>query len=478
MLKNKALSREELFALIWERPTTEVAHELGISDVALGKLCRQLQVPKPPRGYWARVASGRTPKRPPLPAYRAEIEERLRKQVKSKSQVLLSKLQLKFLNYALEELANSGVNTKVCELAYDGIRSIPPELVAKILIVIQTQYEKWLADREAATSMNGGLSSLSNLVGKLQPHAKEQLLIFRRKTDGRHSSDDSPTISVRATPDFLGCISHLSRLARDNGLTYAVADMSALDHAWSVKQVFSPKKYSRAKTELCVSSHEVWIRADVDDLWSRDCFETVRIPLREVCPIDLMPANDKRLPGMIRRSGIKPYADRLQALHEAKVVYEALVEASHDVDTALPNERLALLDRLWFSRGESGPFMGARQAWRQLEADLEFWEQELESETVLLCQDVLGIEVGDIVLIETGKSYVRVEVERMDVLALERCVIFVVWGLRYRKNGLPGKRTEQFRIELENDKSLDTQPNKSLDSQPNWEALTIQRKNN
>jgi hypothetical protein len=40
MLKDKTLSREELFALVWEQPTTEVARELGVSDVALGKLCR------------------------------------------------------------------------------------------------------------------------------------------------------------------------------------------------------------------------------------------------------------------------------------------------------------------------------------------------------------------------------------------------------------------------------------------------------
>ena len=57
-MNNSELSREELFTLIWERPATEVAKELGISDVALGKLCRRLQVPKPPRGYWARVQAG------------------------------------------------------------------------------------------------------------------------------------------------------------------------------------------------------------------------------------------------------------------------------------------------------------------------------------------------------------------------------------------------------------------------------------
>ena len=65
--------RQRLFAMVWERPATEGAKGLGISDVALSKRCRRLQVPKPPRGYWARIASDQTPRRPPLPAYRAEI---------------------------------------------------------------------------------------------------------------------------------------------------------------------------------------------------------------------------------------------------------------------------------------------------------------------------------------------------------------------------------------------------------------------
>ncbi|MCG7867594.1 MAG: hypothetical protein JAY74_14685 [Candidatus Thiodiazotropha taylori] len=55
--------------------------------------------------------------------------------MKSKSQVPLSKLQLEFLRYALDELAGSGVDIKACELAYHGTHSIPPELAAQILIV-------------------------------------------------------------------------------------------------------------------------------------------------------------------------------------------------------------------------------------------------------------------------------------------------------------------------------------------------------
>jgi hypothetical protein len=38
------LSREELFALVWEKPTVEVAKELGVSNVAVAKLCARLQV--------------------------------------------------------------------------------------------------------------------------------------------------------------------------------------------------------------------------------------------------------------------------------------------------------------------------------------------------------------------------------------------------------------------------------------------------
>lgn len=38
-MAKRELSREELFGLVWERPTSEIAKDLGISDVAVGKLC-------------------------------------------------------------------------------------------------------------------------------------------------------------------------------------------------------------------------------------------------------------------------------------------------------------------------------------------------------------------------------------------------------------------------------------------------------
>jgi hypothetical protein len=43
-----------------------VAKSYGVSSVWFGKACRQLNVPVPPRGYWARVRSGGKGKKPRL----------------------------------------------------------------------------------------------------------------------------------------------------------------------------------------------------------------------------------------------------------------------------------------------------------------------------------------------------------------------------------------------------------------------------
>jgi hypothetical protein len=73
------LTRKELYDLVWAKPRAEIADQFEMSDVRLGKLCREMNVPAPPRGYWANVA-GRRKKRkyikPPLTYNLAErIEE-------------------------------------------------------------------------------------------------------------------------------------------------------------------------------------------------------------------------------------------------------------------------------------------------------------------------------------------------------------------------------------------------------------------
>jgi hypothetical protein len=58
--------RDELYQQVWDEPVMHVAKRIGISDVALAKICRGMGIPLPGRGYWARKAAGLTASRPAL----------------------------------------------------------------------------------------------------------------------------------------------------------------------------------------------------------------------------------------------------------------------------------------------------------------------------------------------------------------------------------------------------------------------------
>jgi hypothetical protein len=62
------LTRAELYEKVWTTPMQKLAKEFGLSDVGLSKLCHRHEIPVPGRGYWARIRSGQTPGRVPLPA--------------------------------------------------------------------------------------------------------------------------------------------------------------------------------------------------------------------------------------------------------------------------------------------------------------------------------------------------------------------------------------------------------------------------
>ncbi|PLZ99338.1 hypothetical protein CEN50_07605 [Fischerella thermalis CCMEE 5268] len=47
-------SKAELQKLVWERPTTQIAKDFGVSDKAVEKWCKVYGVEKPPRGYWVK----------------------------------------------------------------------------------------------------------------------------------------------------------------------------------------------------------------------------------------------------------------------------------------------------------------------------------------------------------------------------------------------------------------------------------------
>ncbi|AJG21171.1 hypothetical protein RR42_m3811 [Cupriavidus basilensis] len=65
------LSREQLYELVWREPMLRVAERLGVSSSYMARVCTELRVPRPPRGYWAQLAYGKAPAQPALPEVRA-----------------------------------------------------------------------------------------------------------------------------------------------------------------------------------------------------------------------------------------------------------------------------------------------------------------------------------------------------------------------------------------------------------------------
>lgn len=61
------VSRAQLYELVWSEPMTKVADRFGVSGSYLARICTNLNVPRPERGHWAKLAFGKASPQLPLP---------------------------------------------------------------------------------------------------------------------------------------------------------------------------------------------------------------------------------------------------------------------------------------------------------------------------------------------------------------------------------------------------------------------------
>jgi hypothetical protein len=80
--------RQELYEKVWKYPLRKLAEEYGLSDVALGKVCRKLHIPLPGPGYWTKIQCGHTIPRPALPTVQ-DLPDLLRQPAKQKTPLLI-----------------------------------------------------------------------------------------------------------------------------------------------------------------------------------------------------------------------------------------------------------------------------------------------------------------------------------------------------------------------------------------------------
>ncbi|MDX0203849.1 hypothetical protein GOB99_30475 [Sinorhizobium meliloti] len=398
------------------------------------------------------MAAGQTPRRPALKAFREEFEAKRRSTIQGRTAGHFTELQSKFLNAALDELRNRGVEHQVDTSRLKHISSLDQDVAVQVLLLIQGQAQKWAESGRVAVNWGTSVrASIGKLVERLMPLARPQLLAF--ETEGkRHSfSAAGPIVIVRWTPELQTRIAALAGIARNQNLSHVVQPLSATDHAWSGIHLYQPESDFVLNSYLCISPEAAWIE------WYRRSWReenppernsTNKIKLRDIMPIDFLDEEEEKvLPSTISEARVKPYQSRLQALDEAERIYEMISNAAYAMDRSVPNDMLVMADRIWF--GADRPFQAAREAFAHIETDLERWEQQLETERSQLAQAVLGVRPGDIVASQQNGAFVRISAESISLYSTEKRVTFVISGRRFRKDGTLGKISETMSFAMD-----------------------------
>ncbi len=58
--------REKLYEQVWNAPVIQVAKLYGVSNVAIKKMCKSMNIPTPPNGYWTKLRNGKKVQKIPL----------------------------------------------------------------------------------------------------------------------------------------------------------------------------------------------------------------------------------------------------------------------------------------------------------------------------------------------------------------------------------------------------------------------------
>ena len=75
--KGHVVARDTLFEQVWETPISQLSKAYGISDVGLAKICKRMEIPRPPRGYWSKLKVGKAPLKPQLRPISESGQERI-----------------------------------------------------------------------------------------------------------------------------------------------------------------------------------------------------------------------------------------------------------------------------------------------------------------------------------------------------------------------------------------------------------------
>ena len=145
--------RETLYQEVWSMPVTEVAKRYKVSDVAIHKVCKSLDIPTPPQGYWAKLRAGKPVKKLPLPPGKEQTKLGIQTGVSRVESPNVKAVPLAFLP---EEERQAVLNVAAQILLPQEHARMRPEIVAHRKRIAEWNKRKRQMERELGTNWNRG----------------------------------------------------------------------------------------------------------------------------------------------------------------------------------------------------------------------------------------------------------------------------------------------------------------------------------
>ena len=145
--------RETLYQEVWSMPVTEVAKRYKVSDVAIHKVCKSLDIPTPPQGYWAKLRAGKPVKKLPLPPGKEQTKLGIQTGVSHLESPSENAAPLAFLP---EEERQVVLNVAAQILLPQEHARMRPEIVAHRKRIAEWNKRKRQLERELGASWNRG----------------------------------------------------------------------------------------------------------------------------------------------------------------------------------------------------------------------------------------------------------------------------------------------------------------------------------
>lgn len=155
--------RETLYQDVWAMPVTEVAKRYKVSDVAIHKVCKSLDIPTPPQGYWAKLRAGKPVKKLPLPPGKEQTKLGIQNGISRLTNPGKTKASLEFLP---EEERRVVLNVAAQILLPQEHARMRPEIVAHRKRIAEWNKRKRQQEREFGANWNRGRSGVYGIMKK------------------------------------------------------------------------------------------------------------------------------------------------------------------------------------------------------------------------------------------------------------------------------------------------------------------------